>query len=530
MSPIDPFPTPQSESETSDYVEHVNPFEGQRLIKQGLLHYSGHISKILSSIILVPLMLHRLGTEAYGLWIVALAVPGISAGIDNTLYLSIARETGLLGSSGRIVDRSLSTFLTACCGAYVVFGVVGGLLLVLCESSVTWALHLSPSVQDAAPATFLAVAIGFAAGRAVVFGTAVLSGLQRFGTINSISISALILRFAGFAILLELHRSLKAIASWYAVVSIVECLLTMAIVQRLGALVGDRSFIRWRLLGRSGDFAFSSFLTSILQNLYWLSPPVLLGMLSGGTSSTISLYAGQRPCFIISDLTWRGAEVVFSAAAGQSGDSKPPLHGQLVIFGTKCLLAIAMPLCIGLLILAPEVVQIWFGGARPEIAAVMRLTSIGVIADALGTGPLHVLWGQGHARRVLFITAGLTASILVLNVVLIPRFGTSGSAIAFAVSSWAGAIITSVVAVREIDTSPIDFLIESFSEVIVPSIALAVLVLVLSRAFPLHPRLLVVVAATAGGTMYAFVYWILLRIRGSSTDSIQFWFKRIAKK
>jgi O-antigen/teichoic acid export membrane protein len=526
MSPIDPLPTPQSESETSDYVEHAPPFEGQRLIKQGLLHYSGHITRILSSIVLVPLMLHRLGTEAYGLWIVALAVPGISAGIDNTLYLSIARETGVCGSSGRIVDRSISAFLTACCGAYVVFGVVGGILLVLCEHGVTRALHLSPSVQNAAPATFLAVAIGFAAGRTVIFGNAVLSGLQRFGIINSISIAVLVLRFAGFATLLELHQSLKAIAYWYAIVSVVECGLTMAIVGRLGALVGNRSFIRWRLLARSGDFAFSSLLTSVLQNLYSLSPPVLLGFLSGGTSATISLYAGQRPCFMISDLTWRGAEVVFSAAAGQSGESKPPIRGQLVIFGTKCLLAIAMPLSIGLLILAPEVVQIWFGGPRPEIAAVMRLTSIGIIAEALGTGPLHVLWGQGHARRVLFLTAGLTASILILNVVLIPRFGPPGSAIAFAVSSCVGAIVTSILAVREIGTSPIDFFIESFSEVIVPSVALTMIVLVLSKAIPFHPRLLVAVATTAGGALYAFVYWKLLRVRDSATNSIQFWFKR----
>jgi len=530
MSRIDPYPTPQSESETSDYIEHVNPLENQRLIKQGLLHYSGHIASILSSIVLVPLMLHRLGAEAYGLWIVALAVPGLSSGVDNALYLSIAREAGLHGSGGRIIDQSTSAFLTACCGAYVAFGALGGILLVVCESSIIRHLHWDPFVRDAAPATFLAVAIGFAVGRIVVFGNAVLSGLQRFGSINALSVAALMLRFSGFAVLLEFHRTLKAIAGWYGFVSIIECALMIVIIRRLDVLVGNRAFLRWRLLARSGGFAFSSFLTSLLQNLCWYSPPVLLGILSGGTSSTISLYAGQRPCFIISDFTWRGAEVVFSAAAGASDDSRPSAQDQLVIFGTKCLLAVAMPLCIGLLILAPVVVQVWLRVPRPETAAVMRLTSLGVVADALWAGPLHALWGRGYAKRVLAITAGLTASILILNVVLIPRYGTPGSAFAFAVSAWGGALITCIIAAREIGATPIDFLMQSFSEVIIPSAALGGFVLALTKAFPFQPRLLLAVAIPSGGALYTGLYWMLLRIRNKSSDPIQFWFKRILKR
>jgi O-antigen/teichoic acid export membrane protein len=363
-------------------------------------------------------------------------------------------------------------------------------------------------------------------GRAVSFGNAVLSGLQRFGTMNAISVAGLVLRFSGFAILLELHCTLKAIAGWYAFVSILECAFMVVTVRGLGALAGNRLLLRWQLLARSGDFAVSTLFASILQNLYWSGPPILLGFFRG-TSSTIGLYAGQRPGFIISDFTWRGAEVVFSAAAGKNSDSATSSDRKLIVFGTKCFLATAMPLCIGLAILAPIVVQIWLRVPRPEMATVMRLTSIGVVADALWVGPLHALWGRGQARQVLLITAEVTALILVLNMALIPRFGAPGSAAAFVISTWCGAIITSVILAREIGASAIDFLRESFSEVLVPSLALAIFVWAVSKTLQPHPWLLVAAAVIGGGVLYSSLYSALLRTRDSSDNPIQFWFKRI---
>ena len=60
------------------------------------------------------------------------------------------------------------------------------------------------------PRCLLAVAIAFAVGRFVTFANAVLAGFQRYGTINAITIAALLLRFSGFAMLLVLHCSLAS--------------------------------------------------------------------------------------------------------------------------------------------------------------------------------------------------------------------------------------------------------------------------------------------------------------------------------
>jgi O-antigen/teichoic acid export membrane protein len=523
MQNTDQFPVRQNESETADYVAHFDANEKHQLVSQGALHYAGQIAAVLSSILLVPLMLLRLGPEAYGFWIVALAAPGFAAGLDNALYLAITRETALHRTTVQISDESTCSFLSACCGAYAVFGLLSAFFVVASGIVITQHLHLSPSVQIAAPTVFASVALAFASGRVVVFGNAVMAGFQRFGTINAISVGVLVLRFFSFVLLLRFHDSLRAIAICYALVAVVECFIVFGFAYRFGAVRANRSLFQWRLLRRVGKFGIASFLTTILQNLFWFSPPILLSFLTGSTSATTLLYAGQRPCFIVSDLNWRGAEVIFSASAAKDEHSGSEAVSSLMLFGTKCVLVVAMPLCIGLFLLAPVLVHVWLRIARPGTEIVMQVTSIGVIADALWVGPLHVLWGRGMARRVFIITAGMTACVLILNFLLVPRLGVPGAALAFTASAWIGAIITTNNAARETGSSWLKFLVSSFSDVAIPSVSLAAFTLAASALLREHPRSLLAVASIGGGIVYAILFWIQQRFRKDRGSSFV-WF------
>ena len=326
--------------------------------------------------------------------------------------------------------------------------------------------------------------------------------------------------------MLALNYSLGAIAVCHALLALLECFLILGITHRLGALRLNRSLEEWKLVRRAGEFAGSSLATTLLQNLCWFTPPVLLGILTGGTVSTTALYAGQRPCFIVSELNWRGAEILFTASASQGGVHKDKACSELIVFGTTCILAVAMPLCIILFIIAPDLVHLWLRDARPDTATVMRLTALGVIADAVWVGPLHVLWGRGRARRVLILTAVVTAVVLILNVVLIPRLGATGVAFAFAVSMWIGAIATTIDAARQIKSSWLRLLAFSFSEAALPSVCLAVFALTASALLQGNPRALVLIAAIGGATVYTVVYWIQQRIGGYARGNSEPWFAR----
>lgn len=191
MKNADQFPERQIESETADYVGHFDKNDRYRLVSQGALNYSAQIASTLSSLVLVPFMLLRLGAEAYGFWIFVLAMPAFVSGVDSALSLSITRETASHCDTNRVTDESTSSFLSASCGVYGALGLVCGMFIVATGSVMMPHLHLSASVQSAAPAVVLAVAIAFAAGRFVTFANAALAGFQRFGTINAIAAGGL---------------------------------------------------------------------------------------------------------------------------------------------------------------------------------------------------------------------------------------------------------------------------------------------------------------------------------------------------
>jgi hypothetical protein len=86
------FPEHRHESGTTEYVGHFNAGDQLRLVSQGLSNYGGQIASILSSLVLVPLMMVRLGAEAYGFWIVALPTPAFwQESIVRFLLRSLAK-------------------------------------------------------------------------------------------------------------------------------------------------------------------------------------------------------------------------------------------------------------------------------------------------------------------------------------------------------------------------------------------------------------------------------------------------------
>ena len=480
-----------------------------QLLIQGIFHYAGQVATIISGVVLVPLMLNRLGTEAYGLWILALSVPGFVMGLDNILYLPIVREV----AAHRLpLPEPTTRFLTACCCVYLSSGAICALVTLTFGWTVIHNLRLSTAAIASVPAVLLSVALSFIAGRLTAFANAVLSGHQMFQVMNSVSILVLIVRASVFVYLLLHGHSLPMIAISYAAFSTVEAAVGLSFAWRLGALRLNHALVEWGRLRRIGEFGVVSFLISLVQNAWWFSPPVLLGWLSGNPSANAALYAGQRPGFIISELNWRGADVIFAASA--SCDPKTDGKGisELLDFGAKNVLAIALPFAVGLFLFAPALVRVWLGITAPLTVNVMRLTTVGVVADALWVGPLHVLWALGRVQKVLLISLCMTSASLVSNVIAIHWLGPAGAALTFCLTAWLGAIMTAVIVARELEVSWQTSLIRPFANLITPTLLLTgycLAVLLISS----NPWV-ALMSACSGGVLYAILF--LFKQNGAS--------------
>jgi O-antigen/teichoic acid export membrane protein len=477
-----------------------------QLLVQGIFHYAGQVATLISGVVLVPLMLNHLGPEMYGLWVLAFSIPGFVVGLDTIVYFPVVRE---VASHRDCIPETTRRFLSACCGVYFCSGAVCALMTLTVGPAVTRHLHLSATTRAAIPAVLSAVAVSLVAARLTGFATAVLSGRQMFHVLNSISIAVLIVRTSVFIFLLLHGQSLILIAISYAAFSIVEATIALGFTYRLGAFRLSRILLEWNRLREIGEFGVTSFLATLVQNVFWFSPQLLVGLLSGNTSANAALYAGQRPCFAVSDLNWRGADVIFAASASEDAEKGKERISELLDFGSKNVLAIALPLAVGLFLFAPVLVRVWLGAAAPLTANIMRLTSAGVVAEALWVGPLHVLWALGRARKVLFIFVWMTSASLAINLVVIHWLGPVGAALTFSVTASLGAILAATAVAGELGISWRRCLLRPLAELTTPILLLtgySLAVLLLSS----NPWV-TLFSGAAGGALYAILFVIKQR-------------------
>jgi O-antigen/teichoic acid export membrane protein len=487
--------------EAGEAASASDAIDRAQLLVQGTFHYAGQVATLISGIVLVPLMLNCLGPEMYGLWVLAFSIPGFVLGLDTIVYFPIVRE---VAAHRDCMPETTRRFLSACCGVYLCSGALCAAVTVVGGFAMTGHMHLSATTRAAIPAVLSAVAVSFVAGRLTAFANAVLAGRQMFHVMNSISVAVLIVRTSVFVFLLLHGHSLILIAASYAAFSILEVTIALGFIYRLRAFRLSRILLEWNSLREIGEFGVASLLATLVQNAWWSSPQLLVGLLSGNTSANAALYAGQRPCLAIVDLNWRGADVIFAASASQDAEKGKKGISELLDFGGKNVLAIALPLAVGLFLFAPALVRVWLGAAAPLTVNVMRLTSAGVVADALWVGPLHVLWALGRARKVLLISLCMASASLVLNLVAIHWLGPAGAALTFSVTAWLGAILAAAAVAGELGISWRRCLLRPFTELAIPILLLTgycLAVLLLSS----NPWV-TLLSGSAGGALYAIVF------------------------
>jgi O-antigen/teichoic acid export membrane protein len=151
-----------------------------------------------------PFILHRLGDEAFGIWVLIFSLTGYYGVFDFGIRSSIVKyvaEFQATGDRERLNKIINTAFLTYSGVAIVLFAVVGTGSLFL--GSV---FHFSPGGEHPDRALFLVVGFGAALGLPLSVFAGVLEGLQEFYALNATQAAASVLR--AVLIVLALHHGM----------------------------------------------------------------------------------------------------------------------------------------------------------------------------------------------------------------------------------------------------------------------------------------------------------------------------------
>ena len=165
---------------------------------------------VVTGIFLSPFILHHLGDEAFGLWILIYSVTGYYGLFDLGIRSSIIRYVAKYSATGQ--QEEMNLLLNTSLFSYAGIGVLAMIVTCIAAYYVNSIFRIPADFSGTARLLLLmvggSVSFGFPLG---VFG-GILAGLQRFYLLNSINIVSTILRTVLIIVALQRGGGLLTVA------------------------------------------------------------------------------------------------------------------------------------------------------------------------------------------------------------------------------------------------------------------------------------------------------------------------------
>ncbi len=427
------------------------PSETKRGAVRIVANYARLGTTVLLGLILVPVLIHGIGSDGYGLYALVGASVGFAQMFKDISRASMNRE---LGSSFHSGDPAAfrRTYAAAC---VVALGLAtlsllafAALLLVVPLLEIPVGLHGAArwAITAAGATTFVTVALSPQSNMYMV--------TERFASYNVRQTLERVV-YTGVAIVLFLvldvgdpaspGRGLVLFSVCSNLGSTLVTLAAVASILRLEPLLrplglrADRESIR-RVLGTSGWNALTTTamnlhlrVDALLMNLFF----ALGGNASFGLAVTLTSYVRMLTVGVTDGLDAVTARV----SSGADADKADRGVRLLLSHTTRLAAAIALPAGVFVFVLAGPILDVWVGhrtpqarGFVPSATPMVQALVVGMTVRAVTDNWMRVLYGAGHvARYGLQVLAGGILNPLAATgyILLVDRGASLAPALAF---------------------------------------------------------------------------------------------------
>lgn len=405
---------------------------GSRLLgRNTVLNLVGQGLPLLVALVAIPLLIPRIGTERFGLLVIAWILLGyfslFDMGLGRSLTQLAADRLGR-GRGGEVRPLARTGLrLMAAIGA-----LAGGALFLAAPLVSHRLLELPPELRDETLTALrlLALAVPFVVVTAGLRG--LLEAVQRFGWVNAVRIPQGTLTYLAPLLVLPLSRTLPALVGALIAVRILAwgahaVLVARAFPREEGDAAPPSPRGHARELLRIGGWITVS---NVVGPLMVYLDRFLIGAVLG--AAAVAYYA--TPFEVVSRL-WiiPGAiTAVFFPAFATGFRSDPGRAAELFRTSGRIVLACVFPMALILMAFAPEALALWVGEefAGPG-APVARWLLLGILINAVAQVPFAFLQGVGRpdiTAKVHLIEAPLYFVGLWW---LVGAYGITGAAVAW---------------------------------------------------------------------------------------------------
>lgn len=387
-------------------------------LHNAIFNTSSWIFSILLSFAFLPYIVHQLGTEAYGVLVLILAVIGYFALLDLNLGNAVIKYVAEYHAEGDL--KKINDIVRTTIFIYLFLGALGGLSIFALSSIITTQfLKIQEELLPAAQSAMNIGALGFFFTILLSALSAIPNGLNRYDITSKFTMVITSITTLATAFLLYLGSGLKDIVILNVSLSFLGVLCYIYICKKLLPGLRLTPAFDYLALKKILNFGLFSSLSRISGLIQFQADRLLIGAILG--ASWVTYYVVPFSLIRrIMTITARIGGVIFPVVSGLQGGNDFASIKSLYLQSSRLILTIATALCLPLILFGDRFLGLWMGEQFEQKAGiVILLLTVSLYLDAFTNVPSIVVDGLGRPK----ITGLFALANAIINLTLIYPLG-----------------------------------------------------------------------------------------------------------
>lgn len=449
-----------------------------------------------------PFILHKLGDDAFGLWVLIFSLTGyyglFDLGIRSSIIKYVAKYFAVRDYEqlSRMINTSLFSY-TCVAAVLLAFTFAGSWY-------VDSIFHVTPEFLRTARLLFLMVGAAVSVGFPLSVFSGVLQGLQQFHWLNLAQVITNLFRALLIVIVLEHGMGLLAIALITVGLPVVASSSYILVVRHLIPVRFGTRFIDRRTFRQLISYGAVTFMAIVADRLRFQSDAMIIGIFL--SASAITYFSiGSKLVDYSNNVVDSMADTFMPMSSHFDATGEDERMRQLFIAGNRACALVIFPICAILLILGKSVIEVWMGHKYVATSYVVLVLLIvpRTIYRSQGAST-RILFGMARHRALAMILLGEAITNVALSIVLIRPFGIIGDAVGTAVPMLATSVFfLPYYLCRLLKVRIRDFLSRAFLPPLGIVGPLVAVLLLMRHWFYAHTYLQLLEQLLAGGIVYA---------------------------
>lgn len=397
----------------------------KKIAKNTVANYVAQFWFLIIGFILMPFIVHHIGINAFGIWILVSAITGYFGLLDLGVGISLVKyvaEYHAKEDSEKINESINTTFFI-----FLGMGLIASTgLFIFGKFFITSVFNIPPDLfWEAKTITYIVAATTLVGFPLRIFGST-LEGLQRYEITALVRISVSTFNAILIIIFLSMGYGIVTLVLINSSTSFIGWVLTIYYTKKVLPFVRIKfSYLHKSMLRTLLGFSSVMFIMSICSVLIYETDRVVIGIFL--TVGTITYYeATLRMHALVRQVHGLMGSAIMPAASELDATNKNASMQELLLKGSKYTVAVVLPVTIALLIMAKPFLVYWMGPDFGSVALVAQVFIFYWLVNANTGIPGAILVGTNKIRLILWYTISVTIANLILSIILVQKIGLIG--------------------------------------------------------------------------------------------------------